>query len=48
MVIDRTKGSKIFDVIIYIILIFVVIITLYPVLNIAATSLSSSVAVEKI
>ncbi|HOJ09731.1 MAG TPA: carbohydrate ABC transporter permease [Clostridiales bacterium] len=47
MVKDNTTGSKILDIIIHIILIFVVVITLYPVLNIAATSLSSSVAVEK-
>jgi putative aldouronate transport system permease protein len=47
MVIGKSLGSRIMDVIIYIILVFVVIVTLYPVLNIAATSLSSSVAVEK-
>lgn len=47
MVVDKSAGSRIFDIIVYIVLGMVVIVTLYPVLNIVATSLSSTVAVEK-
>ena len=47
MVQDKSISSKIFDIFIHIFMILVIIITLYPVLNIAATSLSSSIAVEK-
>ena len=47
MVRNKTVGSKIFDGIIYGVLFLILIITLYPILNIAATSLSSSVAVER-
>ncbi len=35
------------DVVIYLFLIFVILVTLYPILNILATSLSSTVAVER-
>lgn len=47
MVADKSIGSRIFDVIIHFILLIIVAVMLYPVLNIAATSLSSALAVEK-
>ncbi len=47
MVKDKTFGSRMFDACVYLFLSLVILVTLYPILNIFATSLSSSVAVER-
>ena len=47
MIQDKSPASRIFDVLIYLFMAAVIVVALYPILNIFATSLSSSVAVER-
>lgn len=47
MIRDRSLQSVVFDVVLYAFLLFVVIVTLFPVLHVGAVSLSSSLAISQ-